>query len=170
MTPTIGNLQLLCLGLGLVALAALGCASSSTGVETTPVSEKTSKTAKRASASSLAPVYFDLDKAVLRAAARKDLKARAQTIQEQPEWGVVTIEGHCDERGSDEYNLALGERRAAAVKRYLMDRGVPAKRLKTVSFGESQPAARGHTETAWGFNRRSAFATETAQSANRANR
>jgi peptidoglycan-associated lipoprotein len=135
-------------------------------METTPTA-KAPKDSEWTPSSSLAPVYFDLDKAVLRTDARKQLKARAKTIKKQPEWGTVTIEGHCDERGSEEYNLALGERRASAVKRFLMDSGVPASRLETVTYGESRPAARGHTETAWRHNRRSEFTTEASQSANR---
>ena len=71
--------------------------------------------------------------------------------------GVITIEGHCDERGSEEYNLALGERRASGVKRYLVDLGVPASRLRTVSFGEAKPAVVGHDESAWRYNRRAEF-------------
>jgi peptidoglycan-associated lipoprotein len=70
----------------------------------------------------------------------------------------VTLEGHCDDRGSEEYNLALGERRASAVKRYLVDLGVSASRLRTVSFGEAKPSAAGHDESAWKWNRRVEFA------------
>jgi peptidoglycan-associated lipoprotein len=124
-------------------------------------------TIQPASAPSLEPVYFDTDQAVLRADARASLKARAEAIRQHPEWGVVTIQGHCDERGSDEYNLALGERRAAAVKRYLGDLGVPASRLETVTYGENRPAVPGHDETAWRYNRRSELASDALQSANR---
>ncbi len=167
MTPTIRTLQLL----GLGALAALGCASGSTGVEATPAAKAPKAPqkvmAQRAPASSLDPVYFDRDQAVLRTDARGSLKARAETIRQHPELGVVTIQGHCDERGSDDYNLALGERRAAAVKRYLVDLGVPASRLETVTYGESRPTVPGHDETAWRYNRRSELASEAVQSANR---
>ena len=82
------------------------------------------------------------------------LKANAKQIQAQPQADAVTIEGHCDERGSDEYNMALGARRAAAVKRYLMDLGVPGARLDTVTYGESRPAVRGEGEQVWRRNRR----------------
>jgi peptidoglycan-associated lipoprotein len=68
---------------------------------------------------------------------------------------MLVVEGHCDERGSEEYNLALGDRRAAAVARYLEDLGVSGTRLRTVSFGENKPAAAGHDESAWRVNRRS---------------
>jgi peptidoglycan-associated lipoprotein len=166
MTPTIRTLQLL----GLGALAALGCASTSTVVEATPAEETTKApqevAIQPAAAPSFEPVYFDTDQALLRADARDSLKARAEPILKHPELGVITIQGHCDERGSDEYNLALGERRAAAVKRYLVDLGVPASRLETMTYGESRPAVLGHDETAWHYNRRSEFKTETLQAAN----
>jgi peptidoglycan-associated lipoprotein len=167
MRPTIRILQLL----SLVALAALGCASTSSVVEATPATNATKApqevTIQPAPAPSLGPVYFDTDQAVLRADARASLKARAEAVRQHPELGVVTIQGHCDERGSDEYNLALGERRAAAVKRYLVDLGVPASRLETVTYGESRPAVPGHDETAWRYNRRSELVSEAIQSANR---
>jgi peptidoglycan-associated lipoprotein len=169
MKSTIRTLQLL----SLVAIVALGCASTSTSTvaEKTPA-DKTTKAPQAvaiqpASAPSLDPVYFDMDQAVLRADARASLKARADAIQQHPEWGVVTIQGHCDERGSDEYNLALGERRATAVKRYLVDLGVPASRLGTTTFGESRPAVAGHDEKAWRYNRRSELASKAIQSAAR---
>ena len=70
---------------------------------------------------------------------------------------VVQIEGHCDERGSIEYNLALGERRAQSVKNYLVQLGIDAARLSTISYGEEKPAAEGHDEAAWTKNRRAEF-------------
>ena len=169
MTSTTRTLQLL----SLVAIVALGCASTSTSTlaEQTPADETTkasqSVAIQPASAPSLEPVYFDMDQAVLRADARATLKARADAIQEHPEWGVISIQGHCDERGSDEYNLALGERRATAVKRYLVDLGVPGSRLATVTFGESRPAVAGHYEKAWRYNRRSELESKAIRSAAR---
>jgi peptidoglycan-associated lipoprotein len=167
MTPIIRILQILSLG----ALAALGCASTSTVEKAAPAANATKApqevAIQPASAPSLQPVYFDTDQAVLRADARASLKDRVEAIRQHPELGIVTIQGHCDERGSEEYNLALGERRAAAVKRYLVDLGVPASRLETMTYGESRPAVTGHDETAWRYNRRSEFASEVIQSANR---
>jgi peptidoglycan-associated lipoprotein len=167
MTQIIRSFQLL----GLSALVALGCASTATVEETTPAAKPTKApeeaTTLPISAFSLVPVYFDTDQAVLRADARASLEAHAKTIEKHPELGVVTIQGHCDERGTDEYNLALGERRATAVKRHLVDLGVPASRLETVSYGESRPAVPGHDEKAWRFNRRSELASKIVQSANR---
>ena len=107
---------------------------------------------------SLQTIYFGYDRAEIREDAKPLLRANAQEIQANPAWGRITIEGHCDERGSEEYNLALGERRANAVKRYLVDLGVPSSRLDTVSFGESKPAVMGHDESAWRWNRRADFA------------
>jgi peptidoglycan-associated lipoprotein len=100
-------------------------------------------------------VYFDYDRWTLREDARRTLKENARKIQSFSGGGMLVVEGHCDERGSEEYNLALGDRRAAAVARYLEDLGVSGSRLRTVSFGESKPAAAGHDESAWRVNRRS---------------
>ena len=115
--------------------------------------------APSASITDLETVYFDYDTAALRSDARTALKSNAAAIQGNSEWGVVTVEGHCDERGSEEYNLALGDRRAKAVKQYLVDLGVPSSRLRTVSFGEAKPAVQGHNESAWRYNRRSEFSS-----------
>jgi len=167
MTPTIRTLSLL----GLGALVALGCASTSTVTESTPAENATKAPqeamSQPASAPSLEPVYFDTDQWVLRADARAALEARAEVIRQHPEWGVVTIQGHCDERGTEEYNIALGDRRAASVKRYLVDLGVSESRLETATYGEDRPAVPGHDETAWRYNRRSEFASDALQSANR---
>ena len=103
-------------------------------------------------------VYFDYDKSVIRSDSAQALRGNASIIKTNADWGQITIEGNTDERGSEEYNLALGERRAMAVKRYLIDLGVPSLRLRTVSFGEAKPAVRGHDESAYRYNRRSDFA------------
>jgi peptidoglycan-associated lipoprotein len=101
-------------------------------------------------------VYFDYDKSDIREDARPALRQNADKLN-AGSYGVVTVEGHTDERGSNEYNLALGERRANAVKRYLVDLGVPSNNLRTVSFGEERPAVQGHDESAWRYNRRADF-------------
>ena len=106
-------------------------------------------------------VYFDFDSYEIRSDARPALRENADAIgQGAAGSSRITIEGHCDERGSSEYNLALGERRANAVKRYLVDLGVPSSRLHTVSFGEDRPAVTGHDESAWRYNRRAEFSME----------
>ena len=102
-------------------------------------------------------VYFDYDRSTLRADSATRLKGHATTIRTFPEWAYVTVQGHCDERGTEEYNLALGDRRADAVKRYLTTLGVAADRIRTVSYGELQAASPGHDETAWKENRRAEF-------------
>ena len=107
--------------------------------------------------STLSAVYFDYDRSTLRSDAAGQLKGHADTIRAFPEWAYVTIQGHCDERGTEEYNLALGDRRADAVKRYLVTLGVPVERLRTVSYGELKPGVVGHDESAWRQNRRAEF-------------
>jgi len=100
--------------------------------------------------------YFDLDKADLRPDAREALSQTAGFLKSYPQI-KVTIEGHCDERGSTEYNLALGDRRATAVKQYLVSLGVGADRLNTVSFGKEKPFCTESNETCWQQNRRGHF-------------
>ncbi len=105
--------------------------------------------------SSLMRVNFEYDQYVLTAGARATLKNNAAYLKAK---GVrVQIEGHCDERGSDEYNLALGEKRALAVKNYLVSLGVPADRMSIISYGEEIPLVMGSTEEAWAQNRRAEF-------------
>jgi peptidoglycan-associated lipoprotein len=108
-------------------------------------------------ASVLQPVYFDYDRAEIRSDARPTLRSNGDAVNANTDWGTVTVEGHCDERGSEEYNLALGDRRASRVRDYLVDLGVSSSRLRTVSFGESKPAVMGHDESAWRYNRRVEF-------------
>ena len=105
----------------------------------------------------LQTVYFDYDRAEIRADARPALSRNAEALRASGD--SITIEGHCDERGDEEYNLALGERRATAVKRYLENLGVRGRQLRTVSFGESKPAVIGRSEAAWSKNRRAEFRT-----------
>jgi len=107
--------------------------------------------------SDLETVYFDYDKSAIRNDGAEILRKDASVIKANADWGQITIEGNTDERGSEEYNLALGERRAMAVKRYLVDLGVSGSRLRTVSFGEAKPAVPGHDESAWRYNRRVDF-------------
>jgi peptidoglycan-associated lipoprotein len=106
--------------------------------------------------SPLKPIFFEYDAGDLSADAQQVLDADAAVLKQHPTWGV-TIEGHCDERGTAEYNLALGERRAVAVRAYLVSLGVPADRLRTVSYGKEFPFDPGHTEAAWEKNRRAHF-------------
>jgi peptidoglycan-associated lipoprotein len=102
------------------------------------------------------PAFFGLDSSELDDAGRAIVSANADIMKKYPTW-VVTVEGHCDERGTAEYNLALGELRAVAVKTYLVALGVSADRLRTVSYGKEFPFDAGHAETAWSKNRRAHF-------------
>ncbi len=105
------------------------------------------------SAGSLPVVHFDYDQSAIRADAKEPLKKAAEIIGVNGS-SQVTIEGHCDERGSSEYNLALGERRAQSVKSYLRTLGIDGKRLSTISYGKERPVDPGHGEEAWAKNRR----------------
>jgi peptidoglycan-associated lipoprotein len=102
------------------------------------------------------PVYFDYDKSDVRADQRPVITANADILRKWTTW-QVTVEGNCDERGTSEYNLALGERRAAGGKQALIAAGVDAARINTVSYGKEHPVDPGHTEAAWGKNRRDEF-------------
>lgn len=104
----------------------------------------------------LEKVYFNFDAATLTPAARTTLTRNFDLLKKSPQL-KVRIEGNCDERGSDEYNLALGERRAQAAARYLTELGVSAERLSTISYGREKPADPGHDEAAWTRNRRDEF-------------
>ncbi len=100
--------------------------------------------------------FFDFNKSDIRADARQALSKTAEFMRSYPDLRV-TIEGHCDERGSTEYNLGLGERRAQSTKQFLVSLGVPAERMETVSFGKEKPFCTDHDETCWQQNRRGHF-------------
>ena len=98
-------------------------------------------------------IYFDTDRYNIDSADAAALQTQAQYLSQYPQVSI-TIEGHADERGTREYNLALGERRANAAKNYLVSLGVPAGRLSTISYGKERPVATGSNESAWAQNRR----------------
>jgi peptidoglycan-associated lipoprotein len=106
--------------------------------------------------SPLKPVFFELDSSDVNADGQKILDGDAALLKRYPTW-AVTIEGHCDERGTAEYNLALGERRAVAARAYLVSLGIPADRLRIVSYGKEFPFDPGHDESAYSKNRRAHF-------------
>ena len=106
--------------------------------------------------SPLKPAFFEYDSSELTSDAQRALNENAGVLKQYPAW-TVTIEGHCDERGTAEYNLALGERRAVAARAYLVSLGVSADRLRTVSYGKEFPFDPGHDETAYAKNRRAHF-------------
>jgi peptidoglycan-associated lipoprotein len=104
----------------------------------------------------IATIEFEFDAAELQAGARAALDAKIRILTANPTV-TLRIAGHTDERGSDEYNLALGQRRAAAAMRYLVQHGLAANRFETISYGEEHPVAAGHDESAWCQNRRAEF-------------
>ena len=104
----------------------------------------------------LGDVYFEFDKSDLTTDATDRLAANAKFMREHPNL-TFTIEGHCDERGTNAYNLALGERRALSVRRYLVGLGIAPDRLHTISYGEERPAVPGSDEASWAKNRRAEF-------------
>ena len=106
--------------------------------------------------SPLVPVFYAYDSSELRSDAQTDLQRNADLLRQYASW-VITIEGHCDERGTAEYNLALGERRALAARDYLVTLGVPGERLRTVSYGKEFPFDPGNDQEAWQRNRRAHF-------------
>ncbi len=106
--------------------------------------------------SPLQPAFFELDSSELTAEAQRTLNENAALLKQYPSW-TVTIEGHCDERGTAEYNLALGERRAVSARAYLVSLGISADRLRTVSYGKEFPFDPGHDEAAYAKNRRAHF-------------
>lgn len=105
-------------------------------------------------------VYFDFDRSDLRQDARNSLAKNAEILLKSNKNAKVMIEGHCDERGSAEYNLALGERRATSALQYLVTLGVQPGRLSIVSYGKEKPAVQGNDEEAWAKNRRAEFVLE----------
>jgi len=142
-------------------------APSAPGVATTPAANdagnaaaaeeaRRREAANRARAVLQQQVYFEFDRADLTPQARELLKAKLEVLRNFSAV-TLTVAGHADERGSDEYNLALGNRRANAVRQYLIQQGVLSGRMQTVSFGEEQPAVVGHDESAWSRNRRAEF-------------
>jgi peptidoglycan-associated lipoprotein len=104
-------------------------------------------------------IYFEFDSSVLIPAAQEVLKQKADWMQANPDASVI-IEGHCDERGTPAYNLALGDRRAESAKAFLTDLGIDAARLAMISYGEERPVDMGHNEEAWAKNRRAQFVVE----------
>ena len=154
------------------ALTALGCASRKQVSTTTPEPPPPASTETQAPPppppsstesteptepqTSLQDAYFDFDDAGLRADAKTALENNARYMERNSKAAVV-VEGHCDERGSVEYNLALGERRAKAAKEFLVSYGIAASRLTTISYGKERPFDSGHDEAAWSKNRRAHF-------------
>jgi peptidoglycan-associated lipoprotein len=126
-----------------------------TPVEIKPADAQPVKTV--AEVSPFETVYFDFDKSDLRQDARNTLSKNAEVMLKSKLTAKIKIEGHCDERGSAEYNLALGERRAKSAMQYLITLGVQPERLSVISYGKEKPAVQGNSEEAWAKNRRAEF-------------
>ena len=131
-------------------------ADAKSAVDTTEDTMKSEAVPSHMDLAAMENIYFDFDKFTLSAEARKTLADNAEYLKANSGTQVV-IEGHCDERGSDEYNLALGESRALAAKNYLVSLGISARQLSVISYGEEKPAAMGSNEAAWAKNRRAEF-------------
>jgi peptidoglycan-associated lipoprotein len=153
-------------GMAVVALSAFGCSTTSedeSGSATesefiqADVDEVERTTVSDGSSLDLQTVYFDYDRSNIRDDARPVLRSNGDRLRGAG--AAVRLEGYCDERGDEEYNLALGERRANSVKAYLENLGVPSSQMRTISYGEAKPAVPGHTEEAWRYNRRVEFRT-----------
>lgn len=153
------------IGLALVLAMLAGCSSTSQKDEDAAAAEAEAAARAAAAAQQQAEVvepepevvletvfYFDFDESVLKPSARDELTKHAMQLKEMPR--QVRIEGHTDERGSREYNMALGERRANAVRDFLVLQGVSAASIEVVSYGEERPAAMGSSESSWSQNRR----------------
>ena len=104
-------------------------------------------------------IYFDFDSSALQSMAQEVLKRKADWLFENVDMSII-IEGHCDERGTEAYNIALGDRRAESAKAFLVDMGIDATRLTTISYGEERPVDPGHNPEAWAKNRRAHFVVE----------
>jgi peptidoglycan-associated lipoprotein len=129
-----------------------------TAATTTPAPTTTARPAVQdfAAVPELADVFFDFDKYDIRPGDAKTLDANANWLKSNTNH-LVLIEGHCDERGTNEYNLALGERRAKSTMNYLVSQGVQANRITIISYGEERPQCTEHTEACWAKNRRAHF-------------
>ena len=104
-------------------------------------------------------IYFEFDKSTLTPAAQDNLLQKAEWLRENAD-ATATIEGHCDDRGTNEYNLALGDRRANSARSFLTDMGIDSSRLRTISYGEEMPVDSGKNDEAWAKNRRAHFTVE----------
>ena len=149
-------------GLGMVLALTLGmgagCAKKNAEVENVEAAPVASTSAVDAAAQQITDgvVYFDFDKYDIKAEYRDMLQQKAELMKQFPSIRV-RIEGNCDERGTQEYNLALGERRARAAYEYMIRLGVPAEQLDIISYGKERPAVEGTGEAVWAQNRRDEF-------------
>ncbi len=133
-----------------------GMASKEESLEAQAAMEKEPEVLEGRTSAPLLPIYFDFDKSNIREDQRARIIKNATFLNEN-KGAKVRIEGNCDERGTNEYNMALGERRANSSKKYLMNLGVHEDRMHTISYGEEKPLLHGHDEYSWAQNRRDDF-------------
>ena len=165
------RIGLLLLGMALVLVYAGGCGKKpQPAAEKPPVTD--TKTEPQDTSGRIQPgdvdveptattfqkIYFDFDRYYVRDDAKAALENNAKVLRGNKNMRIL-IEGHCDERGTVEYNLALGERRASSARQYLIDLGIEGNRISTISYGKERPVAFGHDEAAWQQNRRGEFVT-----------
>ena len=164
-------LLIFALGLAVSLVGLTGCSSKKKTTEPVVVKKETPTQPQRPSAPAVVPkapekteesvprdlafttIYFDFDKSDLKTDQRAALSKNAQLLSRY-ESVKIRVEGHCDERGTEEYNIALGQRRADAVVNYLTNYGISSSRIRSISYGEMRPADSGNTESAWAKNRR----------------
>jgi peptidoglycan-associated lipoprotein len=140
---------------GIIEQDAVIAPTGESGVDTLPAGDEPGreKAGNASEGSELGTIYFAFDSYTLQPKAVSALKSNTAWLKQQPDTNVQ-IEGHCDERGTIEYNLALGERRAVAVRNFLIQQGIEAARVSVISYGKERPADPGHGERAWARNRR----------------
>ena len=134
----------------------MGQAESLETMPSEEVSEGAVDALEGRTSSGLFPVYFDFDRSFIREDQALRLESNASALKQNPAVNV-NIEGNCDERGTNEYNMALGERRAMSAKKYMVNLGIDSSRMNTISYGEERPINRGHDELSWSQNRRDDF-------------
>ncbi len=128
--------------------------------EATPAAKEEPQERAAETSAGMQPIYFDFDKSFIRDDARPMMKANAEWLKANPKV-KIRIEGNCDERGTKEYNQALGQRRATSAKKYLTDLGISAKRISLISYGKEKPICTEHSEECWQKNRRDDFTAVT---------
>jgi len=159
------------MGLAVLGLALTGCPPKKQIKETDDTTaEDSQKAAEEPSlrgkdyqeVPELKAVYFDTDQSTLSPESRATLQKNYQVLKEKPEWEIL-VEGHCDERGTTEYNLGLGQRRAASVRQYYMSLGLSGSRIATISYGKENPGCSESTESCWAQNRRGQTKARTVE-------
>ncbi len=166
------NMRILQLSaVGILAMSLTGCPPKKQVKTEEPKPEEQAKPVEEPSLrgkeykemADISTVYFELDQATLRSDARNTLEKNYQTLKEHADWEIL-VEGHCDERGTTDYNLGLGQKRAASVRQYYISLGMNGSKIATISYGKENPACTEHTEDCWSKNRRGVTKVRAAES------